>query len=163
MDPHVQLLDDQVPLADASFGDAAIFDIDIPMRYAEFFAWLRNGKTVRLRNRSQLLGWSGRGRRRHFYFHADGAGILRVRTNNARRQPIRAVDYWQDAVLCRAQSSSDPRLKALGSNVHKIITVDGSLCFASAKQRLVRSRFAATYPIDISGSFRAMPSSHFNQ
>lgn len=163
MQSDVQLLDDQIPLADASFGDAAVFAIDIPMRYAEFCAWLRNGKTVRLRNRSQLLGWSGTGRRRDYYFHTDAARILKVRMNNTRRQPIRAVDCWENAALCRAQSASDPRLKALGSNVHKIITVDGSLCFASPEPCLFGSHFTATWPTGIARGLRTMPSSQFNQ
>lgn len=52
-------LDQILPLAGASHADVVRYAVDIPMRYAECFATLANGRTVRLSNSGQLLGRTG--------------------------------------------------------------------------------------------------------
>ncbi|MDX1406396.1 MAG: hypothetical protein R3192_17830 [Woeseiaceae bacterium] len=142
--PNVKMLDDKIPLKDASYRDVVAVEIDIPMRYAELVAVLRDGRSVRLRRRSQLLGWEGSSHKRHFYFKGRNGEIVRIRTNAARRQPIRSMDIWHDVTLCRALSASDPRVRGLGTKVHRIIEVDGSLCFAAPRFAPIRSAYLPT-------------------
>lgn len=52
-------LDQILPLAGASHADVVRYAVDIPMRYAECFATLADGRTVRLENAGQLLGRTG--------------------------------------------------------------------------------------------------------
>lgn len=52
-------LDRLLPLAGASHADVVRYAVDIPMRYAECFATLADGRTVRLENAGQLLGRTG--------------------------------------------------------------------------------------------------------
>lgn len=134
-------IDALVPLGKASFRDAVAIGVDTPMRYAECYITLADGDRVRLRDRSQFLGWSGSSRRRSYYF-VCGDKILRIGTNAARRNIVRSVDVWQGAEMCRANSSADSRVGALGGCVHKITTVDGSLLFVAPRtaSRPERSR-----------------------
>lgn len=52
-------LDQLLPLAGASHADVVRYAVDIPMRYAECFATLADGRSVRLRDARQLLGRTG--------------------------------------------------------------------------------------------------------
>lgn len=52
-------LDQILPLAGASHADVVRYAVDIPMRYAECFATLTDGRKVRLENTHQLLGRTG--------------------------------------------------------------------------------------------------------
>ena len=52
-------LDQLLPLAGASHADVVRYAVDIPMRYAECFATLADGRTVRLQDSQQLLGRTG--------------------------------------------------------------------------------------------------------
>lgn len=52
-------LDRLLPLAGASHADVVRYAVDIPMRYAECFATLADGRTARLSDAGQLLGRTG--------------------------------------------------------------------------------------------------------
>lgn len=52
-------LDQLLPLAGATHADVARYAVDIPMRYAECFATLADGRVVRLQESQQLLGRTG--------------------------------------------------------------------------------------------------------
>lgn len=127
-------LDGLVPLAEGSFANAVDLGIDVPMRYAECFIVLDDGRRVRLRDRHQLLGWSGSKRRRSYYFRNDTT-IICVRTNAAYRIPVRMVELWDDRETTAALSPRDARVAKLGTPAHKITTVDGSLLFVAASSR----------------------------
>lgn len=142
--PNINLLDQRIPLQDASYRDVVGVKIDIPMRYAEFVADLRDGRRVRLRRRSQLLGWSGSSNERHFYFECRNGDMVRIRTNTSRRKLIRSMDVWTRVTMCRAQSTSDPRVHGLGTDIHRIITTDGGLCFAAPQFSAFRSPYIPT-------------------
>ena len=68
-------LDRTVPLDGASHADVLEYSVDIPMRYAECNARLADGRTVRLRNSHQFVGWSGWGGKRSFLFRS---GLRRI-------------------------------------------------------------------------------------
>lgn len=142
--PKIDLLDRRIPLNDASYRDVVHVEIDIPMRYAELVAELRDGRRVRLQRRSQLLGWAGSPSERHFYFRCRNGDIVRIRTNTARKQVIRSMEVWNDVTLCEALSASDPRVRGLGTKLHRIITTDGGLCFAAPQLSAIRSSYIPT-------------------
>ncbi|MBT8093727.1 MAG: hypothetical protein KJP08_02875, partial [Gammaproteobacteria bacterium] len=52
-------LDQLLPLAGASHADVVRYAVDIPMRYAECFATLADGRSVRLKETQQLRGRTG--------------------------------------------------------------------------------------------------------
>lgn len=52
-------LDQLLPLAGASHADVVRYAVDIPMRYAECFATLADGRTARLQEAQQFLGRTG--------------------------------------------------------------------------------------------------------
>ncbi|MGI9271830.1 MAG: hypothetical protein ACR2QT_08650 [Woeseiaceae bacterium] len=56
-----QYLDELIPLQGASHTEVVDYLVSIPMRYAELRARLANGKTARLANTQQFLGWLGYG------------------------------------------------------------------------------------------------------
>lgn len=55
----VHRLDQVLPLAGAKHADVVRYAVDIPMRYAECFATLADGRSVRLADARQLLGRTG--------------------------------------------------------------------------------------------------------
>jgi len=80
----VGVLDDAIPLQDASHADVVEYVVEIPMRYAECFALLSDGRKVGLKNPRRFVGWSRhdrdrsllfRGRDKHFEVEVE-AGLL---------------------------------------------------------------------------------------
>lgn len=53
----LQFLDEVLPLRDASHSDVVSYSIEIPMRYAECFATLQDGRKVGLVDRRRFVGW----------------------------------------------------------------------------------------------------------
>jgi hypothetical protein len=131
LDPKT--LDRLIPLESASHAEATGFGIDIPMRYAECVVTLADGRTARLKKRSQLLGWSISAKQSDYYFRC-GEKIVRISTDAARRRQIRHIDGWSDFNACQALSAADPRVRGLGGDVHKIVSPDGSLLFIAPAQ-----------------------------
>ncbi len=54
-------LDEIIPLLGASHTEVIDYLVSVPMRYAEVKARLANGRTARLANTKQFLGWRGYG------------------------------------------------------------------------------------------------------
>jgi hypothetical protein len=54
-------LDEIIPLIGASHTEVVDYLVSVPMRYAEVKARLANGRTARLVNAKQFLGWRGYG------------------------------------------------------------------------------------------------------
>ena len=128
-----QDLDQLLPLESGSHGAIVGLDIDIPMRYAECVVELADGRRTRLKDRRQLLGWTLGAERRSYYFRV-GDRVIVLKTNTARRHPIRQIDCWEAFSACRALSSADLRVSELGKTVHKIVAPDGSLLFIAPRQ-----------------------------
>ena len=131
MKPFKDALDNLVPLDEGSFANVVDLGIDIPLRFAECYALLDDGRRVRLKDRRQLLGWSGNQHRRSYYFRSGGT-IVCVRTNTSHRAPVRMVELWDDRQTVTAFSSRDSRVKNLGLPAHRITTVDGSLLYVAS-------------------------------
>ena len=76
-----QYLDQLVPLHEASHTEVVDYQVSIPMRYAELRARLANGKTARLQNAAQFLGWLGYGANPTLLFACDKQRVV-VETGN---------------------------------------------------------------------------------
>ena len=80
-----QYLDKIAPLHRASHSDVVDYSVTIPLRYAELRARLVNGKTARLINPRQFLGWLGYGQNPTLLF---GCGDQRVVVDTGRKQDL---------------------------------------------------------------------------
>lgn len=68
----VSVLDDVIPLQGASHAEVSEYVIESPMRYAECFAVLSDGRKVGLQDPSAFVGWSGHVRNRSMLFRSNG-------------------------------------------------------------------------------------------
>ena len=68
----VKALDDAIPLQGASHADVVEYLVEIPMRYAECLAVLRDGRKVGLQKPRQFKGWSNHSFNRSLLFRSNG-------------------------------------------------------------------------------------------
>jgi len=94
-------LDRAIPLDGASHAEVVEYSVDVPMRYAQYFARLADGRTVRLKDTSQFLGWSGWDSKRSFLF-CNGRRRIELQSNVDR--PISGVTSWLSVMIGRNAS-----------------------------------------------------------
>lgn len=114
---RAEYLDRAIPLDGASHVDVVEYSVDVPMRYAQCFARLADGQTVRLRDTSQFLGWSGWDSKRSLLFRS-GRRLIELHTNTGR--PISGVTSWLSVMNGRKDSL------ARRDEARKFIARDGS-------------------------------------
>ena len=68
----VKALDEAIPLQGASHADVVEYLVEIPMRYAECRALLRDGRKVGLLQPRQFKGWSNHSPNRSLLFRSSG-------------------------------------------------------------------------------------------
>lgn len=71
----VSILDDLIPLRDASHTEVAEYRVEIPFRNAECFAVLTDGRKVPLSAPWQFKGWSSHEPSRTLLFRVNGAHL----------------------------------------------------------------------------------------
>ncbi|MDJ0759023.1 MAG: hypothetical protein QNJ19_06460 [Woeseiaceae bacterium] len=126
-------LDRLIPLTDGSHADVTGLAVDIPLRYAECLVMLADGRTARLKNRNQFLGWTFAKKRNALYFRC-GREVIRIETDRKRHNCVSRVDAWPEYAACRALSAADPKVGRLGNTVHKIVAPDGNLLFIAPER-----------------------------
>ncbi|MEM9689550.1 MAG: malate synthase G [Pseudomonadota bacterium] len=72
----IAFLDRTIPLRDASHADVERYTVEIPLRNAECFATLKDGRKVRLIERQQFAGWQGYGDDKSLLFCNNGLHII---------------------------------------------------------------------------------------
>lgn len=77
---NTDFLDLVIPLDGASHADVLNYTVEIPMRYANCFAILTDGRKIKLRDARKFLGWSGWGKQRSYLFMNDDQ-YIEVRTH----------------------------------------------------------------------------------
>jgi hypothetical protein len=84
-------LDKLVPLSGASHCEVVDYAVKIPMRYAVVQARLANGKTARLANGRQFLGWAGYGSNPTLLFNCGDRKIVLHTGSNRSVLPERFI------------------------------------------------------------------------
>lgn len=123
-DRHSTFLDAAVPLRAGSHKDVVRYIVEIPMRFAECFALLKDGRKVPLANKRSFVAWSGRDSQRSLMFEAHG---LRIETviDPSDREAGSAPGYVASIDIQPAGSgttaSRPPR------NRQRFIAIDGAI------------------------------------
>ena len=121
--PHaVSLLDDLIPLRGASHTEVAEYSVEIPLRNAECFALLRDGRKVGLAEPWKFIGWSSYSPSRTLLFRVKGAHLeLEVEDELAGMSPGKIHNITLEAMTLRAANA-----------MRKFIGIDGTLVLLPA-------------------------------
>ena len=121
--PHaVSLLDDLIPLRGASHTDVVEYSVEIPLRNAECFALLRDGRKVGLSEPWKFVGWSSHEPSRTLLFRVKGAHLeLEVEDELAGMSPGKIHNVTLEAMTLRAANA-----------MRKFIGIDGALVLLPA-------------------------------
>ena len=117
-----RILDSLIPLRNASHADVVEYRVQIPMRYAECFAVLTDGRTVRFKEPRKFLGWSSHDERRSLLFRHHGI-TLEVEVDNLAAERARST-------VRRINLQAAFREGA--SRLRKFIGIDGGLIIVPA-------------------------------
>lgn len=139
-------LDKIIPLQRASHAEVVSYAVDIPMRYAECYATLANGRKVRFRNAAQFIGWSDDDGKRAYLFRS-GNRRVEIRTQDSKSaaeqqaSQVRQIISWPSIMIGNRDLSffkhDNPATGGL-KRMRKVIARDGSLLV----MRRWRSAFA---------------------
>ena len=116
----VRLLDQVVPLQGASHADVARYVVEIPMRYAECFAVLDDGRKVAFRDRRRFVGWT-RDARQPSYLFRKNLLTIELRTSVANGHAV--ADVVLESAVRSLQRSDD----SSADQERRFIGTDGSL------------------------------------
>lgn len=118
-------LDSVIPLVGASYADVDFLGVDIPMRYAKFFARLHSGNKVRLRNSRAFAGWSSEGGKGSFLFFDNGLHVeVRVDPDHPAGRSAPASIC---AVIPQSTRTTDSEVPVRANNsARKFVAIDGS-------------------------------------
>lgn len=118
----VTLLDDLIPLRGASHTDVIEYAIEVPLRYAECYALLHDGRKVGLEEPRKFIGWSSHDPSRTLLFRVNGAHLeLDVEEQLAGRAPGKIHNVVLEAMALRCAST-----------IRKFIGIDGNLILLPA-------------------------------
>jgi len=122
LDNAARILDELVPLVGVSHTDVVEYRVEIPMRYAECFAVLADGRRVAFRDPSKFLGWSSHEPRRSLLFRNNDL-TLEVEVDSLaihrERSTVRSINL-------------QAALRASANRVKKFIGIDGELILLPA-------------------------------
>jgi hypothetical protein len=115
------LLDQVIPLRNASHADVVKYIVDTPMRYAECFGVLMCGRKISLVNSRQFVGWSSHDAKRSLLFRNREVQVeIRVDPDNP--DSCESPGHVRDIVLEPVHDKvGDARSK------RKFIAIDGSM------------------------------------
>ncbi len=123
LDDHtIRVLDDLVPLNGASHADVVEYRVEVPMRYAECVALLKDGRKVGLIEPKSFVGWSSNKPQRSLLFSNNGSHIeigVTGPASGSMRSCIRNI------ILEAANACSSDTLR-------RFIGVDGGLLYLPA-------------------------------
>lgn len=117
-----RILDNLIPLRNASHVDVVAYRVDIPLRYAECYAVLADGTKARFADPRKFLGWSSRDVRRSLLFRNNDV-TLEVEVDNEATE--RECSTVRSINLQAAVRKGANRIK-------KFIGIDGDLLILPA-------------------------------
>jgi hypothetical protein len=94
----IRFLDLMFPLSGASHADVDTYGVDIPLRYASFFALLSDGRKIRLQDPRNFAGWSGWVGKRSFLL-CNGGRYVEILTNPAKARGGRTPGHVRDLII----------------------------------------------------------------
>lgn len=113
----VTLLDDLIPLRDASHVDVVEYSVEVPFCYAECYALLQDGRKVGLVEPRKFIGWSSHNPSRTLLFRVNGAHLeLDVKDELAGHAPGKIHNITLEAMALRCADT-----------MRKFIGIDGDL------------------------------------
>ena len=113
----VTLLDDLIPLRDASHVDVVEYSVEVPFCYAECNALLQDGRKVGLVEPRKFIGWSSHNPSRTLLFRVNGAHLeLDVKDELAGHAPGKIHNITLEAMALRCADT-----------MRKFIGIDGDL------------------------------------
>ena len=117
-----KILDNLIPLRNASHADVVEYRVEIPMRYAECYAIMADGSKARFVDSRKFLGWSSHDARRSLLFRNHDI-TLEVEIDNAaperERSTVRSINL-------------QATLREGASRLKKFIGIDGDLLILPA-------------------------------
>jgi len=133
-DRSTNFLDKMIPLVGVSHADVVNYAVDVPLRFADCFATLADGRTARFKDTSRFIGWSDANGRRTVLFRS---GFRRIEIHTNTGLP---AGHIRDGRRCRVTSwlslnlrgqdlmirSDDKPVKSRLSGARKITARDGS-------------------------------------
>lgn len=118
----VTLLDDLIPLRDASHTEVVEYSVEVPFRFAECYALLQDGRKVALVEPRKFVGWSSYEPSRKLLFRVNGTHIeLDVEEELAGQAPGKIHNIVIEAMALRCADS-----------MKKYIGIDGDLVMLPA-------------------------------
>lgn len=125
-DRHVTFLDEAVPLRGASHADVVHYSIEVPMRYAECYGILRDGRKVPLANKRLFVAWSGRKAIHSLLFEARGMRI-EARMDPADQLTCETSGNIAGIDIQSVRIDSDAKPRNLGLHGRHFIATDGAV------------------------------------
>jgi hypothetical protein len=118
----VSLLDDLIPLRDASHTEVVEYSVEVPTRNAECYALLQDGRKVGLVEPWLFRGWSSHDPSRTLLFRVNGAHLeLDVEDELTGKAPGKIHNIILEAVALRCANT-----------MKKFIGIDGNLVLLPA-------------------------------
>ena len=120
-------LDQVIPLKGASHADVVSYSVEVPMRYAECFATLADGRKVRLADKRRFIGWSGDDANRTLLFRKN---LLHIELhtdkglNGSAPGPGGISDIILESAVRSIRTAETPEAQ---DAERKFIGIDGSL------------------------------------
>ena len=117
----IALLNDLIPLQGASHADVTEYVVEVPLRYAQCFARLGDGRKVPLSQARKFLGWSDNHTDRSLLFRCKGSTLELGLTGRDAATPgrIRSIIFEMLTPRC-------------ATTMKKFIGVDGGLVYQPA-------------------------------
>jgi len=113
----VTLLDDLIPLRNASHTDVVEYSVEVPTRNAVCYALLQDGRKVGLVEPWKFVGWSSHNPSRTLLFRVNGTHLeLDVEDELAGKAPGKIHNIILEAVALRCANT-----------MKKFIGIDGNL------------------------------------
>jgi malate synthase len=122
LEQAMKILDEVIPLDGASHTDVVNYSVEIPVRYAECFALLSDGRKVGLAEPRRFVGWSSHDPDKSLLFRRNGSHIelgVEGPVNGHEAVNIRNI-VVEDATACHSRTEK------------RFIGVDGDLVLLPA-------------------------------
>ncbi len=114
----IHLLDELIPLAGASHAEVVDYAVEIPLRYAQCYATLKDGRKVAFCKPGQFMGWTGNEPGRSLLFRCGASTLELGLETSTEASCIRNIIF---EILPRCAST-----------VKKFVGVDGGLVYQPA-------------------------------